>query len=263
MGGEFLYRTNEAVIGLILLALMLAATEIGFRFGRVALRQEEATRSQISNIQTAILAVLGLLLGFSVSMAVSRFERRQQLVIDESNAIGTAYLRAQLISAPEGADTARLLRDYLDARLQSTAPGRDRKLSDDANALAVRLQDECWAQALAFAQKDPRSVTTGLLLDALSHMIDLEATRAATSANHVPETVIYVDALVSIIACLLVGYGYGLGKIRHQLSAVMLALAIVLVLLLILDLDRPRDGLIRVSQRAMLQLRDRLHAMSH
>jgi uncharacterized membrane protein YsdA (DUF1294 family) len=263
MGGEFLYRTHEGVIGLVLLGLLLAATEVGFRLGRAAPRQEEATRSQISNIQTAILAVLGLLLGFTVSMAVSRFENRQKLVVEESNAIGTAYLRTQLVPGAEGAEMANLLREYVNARLESSSAGADQKHAEQARTRAGQLQDECWSRAVAFAQKEPRPLTAGLLLDSLNQMIDLESTRATAAANHVPETVIYVVALVSLFASVMVGYCYGTGKIRHTFSTTLLALAIVVVLLVILDLDRPREGLIRVNQRAMLQLRDRMHATSH
>jgi hypothetical protein len=263
MSGEFLYRTNEWVIGLVLLGLLLAATELGFRLGHGAPRQEEATRSQISNIQTAILAVLGLLLGFTIAMAVSRFEGRQKLVVEEANAIGTTFLRTQLMPRPDGEEVANVLRDYVDVRMEWSKTGADRKSLEETQARAERLQDECWARAIAFAQKDSRPPISSLLLQSVNQMIDLESARTMATSNHVPETVIYAVTLVALFATVMVGYCYGTGKIRHLFSTSLLAMAIAVVLVVILDLDRPREGLIHVSQRPMLQLRERMHATSH
>jgi hypothetical protein len=91
-----LYRTNEVVINWLFFALMLTATEVGFRLGRkLAARTPENVKSQISTVEAAILGILALLLGFTISMAVSRFEIRKQLVLEEADAIGTSFLRAQ------------------------------------------------------------------------------------------------------------------------------------------------------------------------
>ena len=157
---------------------------------------------------------------------------------------------------------ANQLREYVDARLEFVEAISDQGRSEQAAARAERIQDECWSLAVAFAQKEPRP-TANLLLDSLNQMIDLESKRTAAMANHVPETVIYVVALVSLFASVMVGYCYGTGKIRHPFSTSLLSLAIVVVLLVILDLDRPREGFIRISQRAMLQLRDRMRAAPH
>jgi hypothetical protein len=101
----FLYGTHAAIIQCAFLALMLAATEVGFRLGRKSEAGAAAeTSSPIATVEAALLGVLGLLLGFTMSMAVSRFEARRQLVIDEANAIGTSLLRAQL---PAGAGRPR------------------------------------------------------------------------------------------------------------------------------------------------------------
>ncbi len=117
MNGEILYAASERALGLVFFALMLTASEAGFRFGRRRGKQtSEDTKSEISTVEAGILGVLGLLLGFTMSMAVTRFEVRKQLVLEEANAIGTAHLRTQLLPATEGKEIADLLRAYANIR---------------------------------------------------------------------------------------------------------------------------------------------------
>jgi hypothetical protein len=251
----FLYGTNEIIIFVIFFALMLAATEFGFRLGRKSeANTPDKTKSLVSTVEAAILAVLGLLLGFTMSMAVTRFEVRKQLVLDEANAIGTSYLRARLLPAPEGTEIASVLREYISVRVQYGTAGNDPTRLDSLRAQTVRLQDEFWERAVAYGQKDPNPVRAGLLLQSLNQTIDLESARRMALQNHVPESVIYVNGIVGILAAMLVGYTFGLNGRRQIFSMCVLALAITLVLTLIIDLDRPRSGFIRVSQQPMIDL---------
>lgn len=261
MSEGFLYGTSEWVITLVFFALLLAAGEVGFRLGRrVSTQTSEGTRSHISTVEAGILGVLGLLLGFTMAMAVSRYEVRKQLVLEEANAIGTAYLRTQLLPAPEGKEIADLLREYVDARVP---PGVDSATYEQirvARARSARLQAEFWQRAVAYGQKEPSPVRSGLLLQALNQVIDLDAARWMAFQNQVPETVIYAIGLVSLLAAMIVGYTFGLAGRRQIFSMGMLVLAITLVLIVIIDLDRPREGLIRVSQQPMIDLQRQLRA---
>jgi hypothetical protein len=109
-----LYTTNEALLAGVMFLILFAATELGFRLGRRAnSRVSERTKTQISVIQGSMLGVVGLLLGFTIAMAVSRFELRKKLVLDEANAIGTSYLRTDLLPEPDRVYIAQQLRDYL------------------------------------------------------------------------------------------------------------------------------------------------------
>ena len=111
MNETLLYRTPEMLINWAFFSLMLAATELGFRLGRKSEpRTPESIKSQIFTVEAAILGILALLLGFTMSMAVSRFETRKQLVLEEADAIGTARLRAQLLPAPASTEIASLLK---------------------------------------------------------------------------------------------------------------------------------------------------------
>jgi hypothetical protein len=121
--GDPFYGLGEGVLFFGLLALLLAGFEIGYRLGpRWSGGTGDATSSQITTLQSAILGMLGLLLGFSFSMSASRFDARKQLVLDEANAIGTAYLRSQLLKPPRRAEMSALFRRYVDSRLVVLRP---------------------------------------------------------------------------------------------------------------------------------------------
>jgi hypothetical protein len=190
-------------------------------------------------------------------MAVSRFESRKQLVLDEANAIGTSFLRAELLPAPEGSGIASILRQYIDVRVQYGTTGNDVGRLDSLHTQSANLQNELWARAVAYGQKDPNPVRAGLLLQSLNQAIDLESARWVASQNHVPETVIYVNGIVGLLAAMVVGYTFGLNGRRQTFSVCVMVLAITLVLAVILDLDRPRSGFIRISQQPMIDLQHR------
>ena len=255
MKDGFLYGTNVAIIQCVFFALMLAATEVGFRLGRKSIASTPAeTWSPIATVEAALLGVLALLLGFTMSMAVSRFETRRQLVIDEANAIGTSLLRAQLLPAPEGSEIARLLREYINVRVQYGTSGNDFVRLEALHAQTELLYKEIWTRATAYAQKDPNPVKAALLLQSLNEAIDLQEARWAALQNRVPENVIFVNAATALLAVMLVGYSFGMSRHRNIFSTCVLALAITLLLGVIIDLDRPRSGFIGASQQPMLDL---------
>lgn len=260
-----LYTTSEALIAGVLLLLLLAATEAGFHFGRRdKARIDEKTKSQISVISGAVLGILGLLLGFTISMAVSRFDTRKQLVLDEANAIGTAYLRTSLLPEPDRTYIAGRLRDYLDLRLEYSRAGDDATTLKNANAVKMareqfaRVQNDLWTRAVSRAQQNPNLVTTGLVLQSLNQVIDSDAARWMAFNNHVPETVVYINIFIALLAITLIGYSFGLAGQRNLLSVCLLAIAVTATLLVIIDLDRSRQGLITVSQQPLIDLQRQL-----
>ena len=258
MNESLFYRTNEVVINWVFFALTLTVTEVGFRLGRkVEARTPESIKSQIFTVEAGILGILALLLGFTMSMAVSRFEIRKQLVLEEADAIGTSSLRAQLLPDPAGPEIESLLRQYVNIRVQYGTAGNDLAWLEDLNRQTARLQAELWTRATAYAQQDPNPVTAGLLLQSLNQAIDLGEARWMAFQNHVPESVIYVNAAVGLLSAMLVGYSFGVNGRRNIFSMFMLAVAITLVLAVIIDLDRPRSGFIRGSQQPMIDLLQR------
>ena len=259
MSTDSLYTTSQWLIFLIFVVSLLLAGEVGFRLGRSRqARAGEDARSQITTVQGAILALLGLLLAFTFSMAVSRYEMRKKLVVEAANAISTTYLRAQLLPQPYAHEVSRLLKDYVDVRLEFYDAGIDPIRLAEANARTESLHQQLWLQAIAAAKEDPHAITTGLFIQSLNEVIDAPTKRLAALENRVPETVFLLLWIGAILAVALIGFGYGLDGRRNMFLIVFLSLLIALVVLVTLDLDRPRRGLITVSQQSMLDLQKSL-----
>jgi uncharacterized membrane protein (Fun14 family) len=254
---EVLYGVNELVIALVLIGLLLLTIEMGYRLGdRVQPGLNDSAKSPVLAISGAIFGLLALLLGFTFSMSLGRFDQRKQLVVQEANAIGTTYLRSKLFPEPHRSDVASLLRSYVDARLDFYNLRDDHGQFRNVIERTEKLQDDLWSQVVSVVKKDDRPVTTGLFIPALNEVIDLHAKRVAAMENHVPESVLLLLILVALLAAMLVGYGCGLAKRRHLLSTSIVALLIGIVIIAIIDLDRPTRGLIRVSQNSMSRLHD-------
>jgi len=245
----------------VFLLLMISAIETGFRLGRWAASSSGSrAAAQISVVEASLVGLLGLLLGFTMSMAISRFEARKQLVLEEANAIGNAYLRSQLLPSTERNTIAGLLTDYLKNRTEFGAADDDPVKLQAMREHGQRLQGEIWGQAVAYAEKAQNPVLASLLLQSLNRVIDVEAARWMEFYNHVPAEVLYLNVIVSLSTATLVGYAFGMEGIRHIFSLFLLGLAITVVLSVIVDLDRPRRGFVRVSQQPMIDLQRQLNA---
>jgi hypothetical protein len=254
-----LYGLNEWLIVTIVIALFLSAIEIGFRLGRWGKEKgSEPVRSQVNTLQAASLGMLALLLGFTFSMALSRFDTRKQLVLDEANAIGTTYLRAQLLPDPVRKEVSDLLRRYVDVRLEFYRGGINRSRLQKVDEETEKLHKALWAYAITMAGQDPRAIPSGLFTQSLNEVIDLHAKRVTAMGNHVPESIFILLLLVAILSLGLVGYGTGIGRDRNLLPTLISVILIASVILLIMDLDRPRRGLITVSQQSMVDLQKSL-----
>ena len=256
---EKLFRgENLLILFGVSTVLLLLIVEVGYRIARKRQTSiDEATKAWFTAIYSAILAMLGLLLGFSYSMAQQRFEARKQLVVEEANAIGTTYLRAQWLPEPYRGDVAKLLRQYVDARLPKDLESRDiEELVQNVSVLSERLLDQLWVHAVEVAQKNPTPVVS-LFLSALNETIDLHAKRLAQFQNRVPESVLLLLYLFTSVAMLITGYGSGLRPQRIVLPIVAMVLLVSTALYVIVDLERPQ-GLITVSQESMIRLQQKL-----
>jgi hypothetical protein len=254
---ELLYQLSEIFVVSVLFGLLLVATEVGFRRGRVIRgRREDPAKSEFTTLQSAMVGLLALLLAFSFSMAESRFETRRQLVLEEANAIGTTYLRSQALAEPYQTEVAALLREYVANRLKYYAAGIDQEKLDEVKKQTDQLQTKLWSRAMDAVNKDPHSIPAGLFISSLNEVIDLHMKRDIARQNHVPEAVLLLLFLVAILAMLIVGFGCGMGGWRNLAVTVTMSLIITLVILVIMDLDRPARGFIPVSQQSMIYLQD-------
>lgn len=236
----------------LLLPAMIVLLEVGRR-----LRRQRAEAVVSSAIEGAIFGLFGLLLAFTFSGAVSRFDTHRQLLTQEANDIGSAYLRLDLLPAEAQPELRQLFRDYTTSRLH---------LYDEVGAEispeTVRLQREIWQRSAAAAMSQGASPdATRLLLPAINDMIDITTTRQTAFNMHPPEVVYWLLFVFSGGAALMAGYSMKAGP-RDWMYSIALALAVTLTVYTILDVEYPRRGLIRLQQldQMLISLRDSMNS---
>jgi hypothetical protein len=244
----------------LLLALLLGAVWAGWVLGQKDKKDtDESELSQVRGLQGAMLGLLALLLGFTFSMAVQRFDARRELIVNEANSIGTAYLRADLVDEPERSALRQLLARYVDVRVEFYQAGIDEAKQDAINAQSDRLHEELWRNTLAAAAKRPVP-PTALLVASMNEVIDTHGLRLASLRNHVPALIFWLLFAVAALTSGLTGYAAGFGRRPGWLPTLTVLLIISLVIIVILDIDRPRRGLIQTGQSSMLDLQKMIRA---
>jgi hypothetical protein len=252
------YTYIVAAIAVGLFLGMLVLLEIGHRIGQHRLAVDpEGTRAGTGAVDGAVLALLGLLVAFTFSGAAGRFDARRQMVIDEANAIGTAYLRIDLLPAAEQPTIRQAFRQYLDSRIAAYRELPDVEAALREYAKAVAMQQGIWRQAVAASQGEAAQPIRMLLLPALNEMFDIATTRALTAQLHPPIIIFVMLVGLSLVSALLAGYGMASGRRRSLIHVIGFAATLSLVVFVILDLEHPRLGLIRIDDfdQAMVNVR--------
>ncbi|HEX5045727.1 MAG TPA: DUF4239 domain-containing protein [Gammaproteobacteria bacterium] len=212
--------------GAALFLLMLAAAEAGRRVGIAKLaRDHDGLAKGAASAEAAVFALLGLLIAFTFSGAASRFESRRHLIGDEANAIGTAYLRVDLLPANAQPEVRALFRRYVDARVTAFQLANDDYAAAKARlAAANALQADLWRTVIATARTPEASPqATMLLVPALNDMIDITTTRQVATENHPPAVVFILLVGLSLLGALLVGYALSPNKERTWLHVATFA----------------------------------------
>ena len=236
----------------VLLLLLIASVEVGARLGRRHAAAGNAGQGfDTGAIQGAMLGLLGLLLGFSFAGAASRYMERQDLVTQEANAIGTAFLRADLLDDPARASLHTELRGYVASRIERSATLHIALTAQEAEAIDAAHQ-RIWSAALQGVNATPTA--TIAVLGPVNEVIDLHASRVAAGRKHLPGLVLTLLLACSILTLATLGYaGASAGK-RTGLLPRTMALLIGAALWTTIDLDRPRIGLIRIADTALADL---------
>jgi hypothetical protein len=232
-------------------AALWLAMEVGYRIGRWRHARRPDEREQpVGAMVASILGLVALVLGFTFSLAASRFDARRHAVLEEANAIGTTYLRARLLPEPQASESARLLREYVDVRVRGVAEGN----IAEAIARSEALHELLWAQASA-AAKGQSSIMTGLFIQSLNNVIDLHAKRVLVGIRSRLPVVIWAGLFgLAMLGMSAVGYQAALSATRRSPAMLGLVLAFAVVLFLIADLDRGQEGLLQVNQHALIDL---------
>lgn len=234
--------------------LVYAAVEGGVRLGRYRRRISEAEKeTTIGPIVGATLGLLAFMLAFTFGLAASRFDERRRIVVDEANAVGTTYLRAGMLEEPHRGEVRALLRRYVEGRLEVLETGDVAKLLSDS----AEVHRELWSRAEAVGRAEPRSVPVGLFIESLNQTIDMHSKRFLIAVQSRISIVLWITLyLIALFSMLEIGYHAGLAGSTRSPAVAMLVVTFSVVLLLIADLDRPREGIIRVNQRAFVDLQE-------
>jgi hypothetical protein len=234
---------NILIVGLLFAAMLVmqgAGRKLGLRDHGAGTKDEKPGSSATEG---AVYGLLGLLIAFTFSGAASRYEARRHLVVDEANAIGTAWLRIDLLPAAAQPALRDLFRQYVDARLENYAvSGGDAR----ANARAMDLQRQIWSTSVAAARTSGEIPPYTVYLPPLNDMIDITTTRAEARRLHPPVAVFVMLGALALLGSLFAGYGMAAAP-RSRLQTLGFAAVLTLALFVIIDFEFPRFGLIRID----------------
>lgn len=255
----FLDALPLTVVFFVLIGLFAMPYEVGFRFGRwQSAKHGDVDQSQASAVAGALFAVSAFFLAFTFNSVNTTYSARKQLVVDEANVVGTAYLRSQLMPDPFRTDLHNDLRQYVDLRLL----GADTSQTGDNEALlkvvadSEALLDKLWQQMLSLNLVDTVDpVIRGLLVEAINEVIDTHTLRVTVAFKRLPTIIVISIGLTVMLTMSVLGYPAGVQGRRSLFAALALMLSLSLVCILIIALERPGASLFDINQKAMVDLR--------
>lgn len=232
-----------------LFAAMLWLAAIGRRIGLARFKSDpEAAADEGGPAEAAVFGLLGLLIAFTFSGAASRFEDRRHLVGQEANAIGTAYLRVDLLPGDSQREIRDLFRRYVGMRATVYQHVTDEREVLARLAATDGLQKEIWNKALAAAKRPDAAINAAILLvPALNEMIDITTTRVVASQNHPPPAVFILLSGLCLVAALLIGQGTASHQPRRWFYPIVFAAILSTTVYVIVDIEYPRLGFIRID----------------
>ena len=243
---------NEAVIGGVSSVVMffgiLLFLWIGRRLGQRAIPLEGAAPATVGSLETAVFALLGLIIAFTLAGALTRFDLRRAQAVEEANAIGTAYLRLDLLPAAAQPKLRETFRRYVDSRIATYHALPDIAAARAEVVRSQAIQSEIWAQAVAAAAMPATRVNVDVVvLPALNQMFDITTVRLVATQMH-PPLILYLMLIgLGFAAALLAGYQTAGGKAYGRLHQVGFAGIIAFTVYVILDIEYPRLGFIRLD----------------
>lgn len=247
------FRLTSWELALIILAVVGTATFAGFATGKY-LREHSATlREPFGVLQAALLGVVGLILAFGLTLAVGRYEDRRAATVSEANAIGTTYLRAQLIAEPARSQSLELLRRYTTLAVEISNEIPNGPAMRRTTAAQGVLQRRLWRLAGQSIATAPLASAPRLYVDSLNSTIDDQSVRLSALNNRVPVAVLALEVIGAAVALALLALHISILG-RGFVLTITAAALVTLLLLVTFDLDRPTRGLIKVPSTPLVSL---------
>jgi len=235
----------------VVLALVFA--EIGFRLAVWLQRRDpdSGTTPISGTVVGGMLGLMAFLLAFCIGIVINQHNGRKAMVVEEANAVGTAYLRAGFLGDSDRDLSRNLLREYVEIRL---AVADDESVLESTLTRSEEIHGELWSIVEDTVHQGQDSDIMALLVASINDVIDVHSLRLAAVALRLPELLWLVLYAATMLSFLLVGVSSGADGKRDPLAILLFALALIAVLMIIIDLDRPQQGLLTVSQTALSDL---------
>jgi hypothetical protein len=234
----------------VVIALMVIAAELGHIIGWRT-RRRDPDHADLGTLTGATLGLLALLLAFGFSIALSRYEARRTMVLEEANAIGSTANFALMLPAPAQQPILSLLRDYTVVRAGFGIPFDPPKFQRDL-ARSLDLQARLWQQAIAVTAADPQSLPAYRFVASLNEMNNVHERRLTALRYHIPAAVVFTLTSVALVAMAFAGYNAGVTGTRRFYPSMIMAVTAGALIVLVMDLDRPSRGLIQVPVQPLI-----------
>jgi hypothetical protein len=252
----WLYQQPAWVLGLILLLILLVFIEAGFRLGlRHGPAQKDTEKTLRGDVTlSAMLALLGLMLAFTYAFSLSRADLRKQAVVDEANAIGTAFLRADLVAEPGRSELRQYLLEYARTRVFTAEGVEDRQHLNELIGHSLEAQGKLWPATKLAIQGGVSTPLEALLVQAINGVLDAHTTRFAVGFDNLPPIVLF--ALILIAALSMAGAAHNAGLRGRMIRWRMISFALIMVTLIVIivDFDQALRGFIQVSNQSLISV---------
>ena len=242
---------HPLIFALVAFPVLWLCAYAGYRQARARARVSAELRADFALVLAATLTLLGLLIGFTFSMAASRYDQRKANEAVEANSIGTEYARADFLPEADAAQVRTLLRDYLTQRIAFyTARGREREREIDART--EELRRNLWSSVAHVARSQPTALLT-LTVAGMNDVLNSQGYSRAAWLNRIPISAWLLTTLVAMLCNVMVGYTQQSGEARLRFLAI-LPLVGSIAFFLIADIDSPRGGVVHVTPQNLLLL---------
>lgn len=235
--------------------VLLLAVEVGFRLGVRQMDRDPSSKDSrmTATVAGGMLGLMAFLMAFSIGIVINQHNSRKEMVVNEANAIGTAWLRAGFLEEADAAAARELLREYAQIRLDA-ATNRDDALLQSVLTRSEEIHTELWAIVEETVRRGNNSDTMAILAESVNEVIDVHTLRWTAVNLRLPQLLGFMLYLSTVLSFLLIGVAGSADRKRDMLAMALFTFAYVAVLIIIVDLNRPQGGIINVSQTAMTDL---------
>ena len=242
-----MFQISELLIISVLFVLIIASQLIGFRVKKVQIRQNADVKEYLGSVENSLLGLLALLLSFTFSMSASKYDTRRQVIIEEVNDIGTVILRCDLYGSNDREFLRTELKEYLEARIAYYNAGTDTEKIKAALVKSDQYSRKIWNKVSELSHENENIVATQQMVPALNSMIDIVTTSDAGNNAHVPDSIIWLLFILTLVGGFLIGHSFK-GDHINWVVVIGFSLVMVMTIFIIIDLDRPRQGIINMDQ---------------